>query len=105
MKLLRYRRPSLRNLSGYTQVKRQAKRQLGISQVETESSEAARQTTRRLLLPHDARGSQHRERPVPVVPRAVQEEVAESAHPPHVLAPFRRRTTSRTLDPSVYGHR
>ena len=34
MKLLRYRRPSLRNLSGYTQVKRQAKRQLGISQVQ-----------------------------------------------------------------------
>jgi hypothetical protein len=32
MKLLRYRRPSLRNLSGYTQVKRRAKRQLGISQ-------------------------------------------------------------------------
>jgi len=34
MKLLRYRRPSLRNLSGYTQVKRRAKRQLGISQVQ-----------------------------------------------------------------------
>jgi hypothetical protein len=31
MKLLRYRRPSLRILSGYTQVKRRAKRQLGIS--------------------------------------------------------------------------
>lgn len=34
MKLLRYRRPSLRNLTGYTQVKRRAKRQLGISQVQ-----------------------------------------------------------------------
>ena len=34
MKLLRYRRPSLRNLSGYTQVKRRAKRELGISQVQ-----------------------------------------------------------------------
>ena len=34
MKLLRYRRPSLRNLSGYTQVKRRAKRQLGINQVQ-----------------------------------------------------------------------
>jgi hypothetical protein len=34
MKLLRYRRPSLRSLSGYTQVKRRAKRQLGISQVQ-----------------------------------------------------------------------
>ena len=34
MKLLRYRRPSLRNLTGYTQVKRRAKRQLGISQAQ-----------------------------------------------------------------------
>ena len=34
MKLLRYRRPSLRNLTGYTQVERRAKRQLGISQVQ-----------------------------------------------------------------------
>ena len=34
MKLLRYRSPSLRNLSGYTQVKRRVKRQLGISQVQ-----------------------------------------------------------------------
>ena len=29
-----YRRPSLRNLTGYTQVKRQAKREIGISQVQ-----------------------------------------------------------------------
>jgi len=29
-----YRRPSLRNLTGYTRVKRQAKRELGISQVQ-----------------------------------------------------------------------
>jgi hypothetical protein len=34
MKLLRYRRPSLRNLTGYTRVKRRAKRQLGISQIQ-----------------------------------------------------------------------
>ena len=34
MKLFRYRRPSLRNLTGYTRVKRRAKRQLGISQVQ-----------------------------------------------------------------------
>ena len=34
MKLLRYRRPSLRNLTGHTRVKRQAKRELGISQVQ-----------------------------------------------------------------------
>ena len=34
MKLLRYRRPSLRGLTGYTRVKRRAKRQLGISQVQ-----------------------------------------------------------------------
>jgi len=34
MRLLRYRRPSLRNLTGYTQVKRRAKRQLGTSQVQ-----------------------------------------------------------------------
>ena len=34
VKLLRYRRPSLRNLTGYTQVKRQAKREIGISQVQ-----------------------------------------------------------------------
>ena len=33
MKLLRYRRPSLRNLTGYTRVKRQTKREFGISQV------------------------------------------------------------------------
>jgi hypothetical protein len=35
MQLLRYRRPSLRNLTGYTRVKRRVKRQLGISQVQT----------------------------------------------------------------------
>jgi len=34
MKLLRYRRPSLRNLTGCTQVKRRTKRQFGISQVQ-----------------------------------------------------------------------
>ena len=34
MKLLRYRRPSLGNLTGYTQAKRRAKRELGISQVQ-----------------------------------------------------------------------
>jgi hypothetical protein len=34
MKLMRYRRPSLRNLSGYTQVKRRAKREIDISQVQ-----------------------------------------------------------------------
>jgi len=34
VKLLRYRRPSLRNLTGYTRVKRQATRALGISQVQ-----------------------------------------------------------------------
>jgi hypothetical protein len=33
MKLLRYRRPSLRNLTGYTRVRRRARRRLGISQV------------------------------------------------------------------------
>ena len=38
MKLLRYRRPSLRSLTGYTQVKRRAKRQLGISQVQAGTS-------------------------------------------------------------------
>jgi hypothetical protein len=34
VKLLRYRRPSLQNLTGYTRVRRQAKRELGISQVQ-----------------------------------------------------------------------
>lgn len=34
MRLLRYRRPSLRTLTGYSRVKRQAKRSLGISQVQ-----------------------------------------------------------------------
>ena len=34
MKLFRYRRPSLRNLTGYTRVKRQATRALWISQVQ-----------------------------------------------------------------------
>jgi hypothetical protein len=38
MKLLGYRRPSLRNLSGYTWVKRQTKRQLGIVQAWTKPS-------------------------------------------------------------------
>jgi hypothetical protein len=34
VKLLRYRRPSLRTLTGYTGVKRRAKRELGISQIQ-----------------------------------------------------------------------
>ena len=34
MKLLRYRRPSLRQLAGYTTAKRRVKRSLGISQVQ-----------------------------------------------------------------------
>ena len=34
MRLLRYRRPSLRNLTGHTRVKRRVKHQLGISQVQ-----------------------------------------------------------------------
>lgn len=34
LKQLRYRRPSLLNLDGYTQVKRRTKRQFGISQVQ-----------------------------------------------------------------------
>jgi len=42
---------------------------------EAESSEAASQATRGLLLPHDALGPQHREGSVPVVPRAVRQEV------------------------------
>jgi hypothetical protein len=32
MKLFRYRKPSLRTLSGYTRVKRRAKRSIGLSQ-------------------------------------------------------------------------
>jgi hypothetical protein len=34
VKLLRYRLPPLRNLTGYTRVKRRTKRQLGISHVQ-----------------------------------------------------------------------
>ncbi len=34
MKLMRYRRPSLRTLLGVTKVKRRVKRELGISQVQ-----------------------------------------------------------------------
>ncbi len=34
MKLLRYRKPSLKTLLGVTKVKRQVKRELGISQVQ-----------------------------------------------------------------------
>lgn len=34
MKLFRYRKPSLRTLTGYTAAKRRVKRELGISQVE-----------------------------------------------------------------------
>jgi hypothetical protein len=35
MKLIRYKRPSVRTLLGYTQAKRQVKRELGISQAQT----------------------------------------------------------------------
>ena len=34
MKLIRYRRPSMKTLLGYTRAKRHLKRQLGISQVQ-----------------------------------------------------------------------
>lgn len=34
MKLFRYRKPSIRNLTGYTSAKRRVKRSLGISQVQ-----------------------------------------------------------------------
>jgi len=34
MKLIRYRKPSVKTLLGYTRAKRQLKRQLGISQVQ-----------------------------------------------------------------------
>ena len=48
MKVLRCRRPSLRKLAGDTRVKRQAKRELGISQVQawTRPSRVKQRATR-----------------------------------------------------------
>jgi hypothetical protein len=105
VKLLRYRRPSLRNLSGYTQVKRQAKRQLGVSQVQagTVSSEAAHQITHGLLLPDDARGSQHREEQVPVFPRTLQEQVAQSAHRSRLTVPMSQADDEQDPQTSFTG--
>jgi len=50
VKLLRYRRPSLRTLTGYTRIKRRAKRQLGISQVQawTKPSRVAQRAKQRV---------------------------------------------------------
>jgi len=52
MKLLRYRRPSLRTLTGYTGVKRRVKRELGISQVQawTKPSRVKQRAKQRVWL-------------------------------------------------------
>lgn len=52
MKIMRYRAPSLRTLTGMTAVKRRVKRQLGISQVEawTKPSRVKQRVKQRLGL-------------------------------------------------------
>jgi hypothetical protein len=67
---------------------------------EAESSEAASQATRGLLLPHDALGPQHREGSVPVVPRAVRQGVTQSARRAHIAAPPLRADDEQDPRPS-----